>query len=75
MLRTTRHKVFHIPHGVALAAGLMALASWTWTTQDPHNGGGIMAAQEEMASSAAVDEGSKALLDLGLLLLLRSGGH
>lgn len=72
MFRTTRHKTLHVPHRLALAAGLLALASWSWTSQTLHDTGNALAAQEEIAS-ATVKEGSKALLDMGILLLLRSG--
>ncbi|GAB4192283.1 MAG: hypothetical protein Tsb002_21850 [Wenzhouxiangellaceae bacterium] len=74
MFRTTSHRVFNIPHGVALAAGFIALASWAWSTQAVQQAGQQIAAQEELAN-ASVEEGGKALLDLGLILLLRSGSH
>jgi len=74
MFRTTRHKAFRIPHGVAVAAGLLALASWSWNSQSMRDAGNALAAQEEVAAAAVKDSG-RTLLDIGVLLLLRSGGR
>jgi len=75
MLRTTRHKAVHIPHRLAMVAGLMALSAWGMNSQNVHSTATAVAAQQEEMATAAVQEGSNALLDIGVLLLMRAGGH
>ena len=72
MLRTTRHSTVHIPHGVALAAGILALASWGLTSKDIHTSANAVAAQQEEVANTAVQEGGRALLDIGVLFLIRN---
>lgn len=75
MLRTTHKKIVHIPHGVAVAAALLALSAWGVGHQQITQTASTVVAQQEEMAQVAVQEGSRALLDIGALLLLRTGGH
>lgn len=70
MFRVTGHHTLHIPHRVALLAGLIALSTWTWNHHGHHAHEQSLAAHEEL-SNTAVKESQRALLDLGILLLLK----
>lgn len=70
MFRTTHRNTLHIPHRVALVAGVVALASWSWTHQHVHQGNQGMVLQEELAGQQ-ISEGTQVLFDIGALLLLR----
>lgn len=75
MLRTTRHSTVHIPHGVALAAAILALAAWGMNSHTIHTSANAVAAQQEEVANTAVQEGSRALLDIGVLLLVRNNSR
>lgn len=75
MLRTTHQKIVQIPHGVAVAAALLALSAWGLDHQEVRQSASHVVSQQEEVAQAAVQEGSRALLDVGALLLLRTGGH
>lgn len=70
MFRTTHHKIMQVPHQVALVAGIIALASWSWNHQGMHQGAQGMNLQEELAGQS-LSEGGQVLFDIGALLLLR----
>ena len=70
MFRVTSHHTLHIPHRVALLAGLIALSTWTWDHHGHSAQEQAMAAHQELATGA-VKESRRALLDLGILLLLK----
>jgi len=71
MFRVTSHKAIHIPHRVALLAGLIALSSWAWTQQASHRNEQGLTLQQEL-STAAVQDSGQVLLDIGVLLLLNN---